>query len=45
MLGCRPDLDQFGRQYSDGAVIGGKVLSSWAHLAANGRRLVDQVKP
>ena len=37
------DLDQFGREYSDGAVIGGKGLVKLGHMAANGRCLVDQV--
>ena len=37
------DLDQFGCEYSDGAVIGRKGLVKLGHMAANGRRLVDQV--
>jgi hypothetical protein len=37
------DLDQFGREYSDGAVIGRKGLVKLGHMATNGRRLVDQV--
>jgi hypothetical protein len=37
------DLDQFGREDSDGAVIGRKGLVELGHMAANGRRLVDQV--
>ena len=37
------DLDQFGRQYSNGAVIGREGLVKLGHMAANGRRLVDQV--
>ncbi len=37
------DLDQFGREYSDGAVIGRKGLVKLGHMAANGRCLVDQV--
>jgi hypothetical protein len=37
------DLDQFGREYSDGAVIGRKGLVKLGHMAANGRRFVDQV--
>jgi hypothetical protein len=37
------DLDQFGREYSDRAVIGRKGLVKLGHMAANGRRLVDQV--
>ncbi len=31
------DLDQFGREYSHGAVIGGIGLVKLGHLAANGR--------
>jgi hypothetical protein len=37
------DLDQFGSEYSDGAVIGGKGLVKLGHMAANGRRLVNQI--
>jgi hypothetical protein len=37
------DLDQFGREDSDGAVIGRKGLIQLGHVAADGRRLVDQV--
>jgi hypothetical protein len=37
------DLDQFGRKYSYGAVIGGKGLVKLGHMAANGRCLVHQV--
>ena len=42
-VGMPADLDQFGREYSDGAVIGRKGLVKLGHMAANGRRLVDQV--
>jgi len=42
-VGMPADLDQFGRKYSDGAVIGWKGLVKLSHMAANGRRLVDQV--
>jgi hypothetical protein len=42
-IGMPADLDQFGREYSDGAVIGRKGLVKLGHMAANGRRLVDQV--
>ena len=42
-IGMPSDLDQFGREYSDGAVIGGKGLVKRGHMAANGRCLVDQV--
>jgi len=37
------DLDQFGCEYSDGAVIGRKSLVQLGHMAANGWCLVDQV--
>jgi hypothetical protein len=37
------DLDQFGRKYSYGAVIGGKGLVKLGHMAANGRCLVHQI--
>ncbi len=37
------DLDQFGREYSDGAVIGGKGFIELGHMATNSRRFVDQV--
>jgi hypothetical protein len=42
-IGMPADLDQFGREYSDGAVIGRKGLVKLGHMAANGRCLVDQV--
>jgi hypothetical protein len=42
-VGMPADLDQFGREYSDGAVIGGKCLVELGHMAADGRRLVNQV--
>ena len=42
-IGMPADLDQFGRKYSDGAVIGREGLVKLSHMAANGRRLVDQV--
>ena len=31
------DLDQFGRQYSHGAVVGGESLVKLGHMTANGR--------
>ena len=31
------DLDQFGCEYSDGAVVGGKGLVELGHMAADGR--------
>jgi hypothetical protein len=42
-IGVPADLDQFGCEYSYGAVIGGKGLVKLGHMAANGRRLVDQI--
>ncbi len=42
-IGMPADLDQFGRKYSNGAVIGGKGLVKLGHMAANGRCLVHQV--
>jgi hypothetical protein len=42
-VGMPADLDQFGREYSNGAVVGGKGLVKLGHMAANGRCLVDQV--
>jgi hypothetical protein len=42
-IGMPADLDQFGRKYSYGAVIGGKGLVKLGHMAANGRCLVHQV--
>ena len=42
-VGIPADLDQFGREYSHGAVIGRKGLVKLGHMAANGRRLVHQV--
>jgi len=42
-VGMPADLDQFGRKYSDGAVIGGKGLVKLGHMAANGRCLVHQI--
>ena len=36
-IGMPADLDQFGREYSHGAVIGGKGLVELGHMAANGR--------
>jgi hypothetical protein len=37
------DLDQFGRDDSHGAVVGGKGLVQLGHDAANGRRLLEEV--
>src|SRR4030065_833310 len=42
-IGIPADLDQFGREYSDGAVIGRKGLVKLGHMAANGRCRVGQV--
>ena len=36
-VGMPADLDQFGREYSHGTVIGGIGLVKLGHLAANGR--------
>ena len=36
-IGMPADLDQFGREYSHGAVIGGVGLVKLSHMAANGR--------
>ena len=35
------DLDQFGCEYSDGAVVGRKGLVELGHVAADGRSLID----
>ena len=35
-VGMPADLDQFGREYSHGAVIGGKGLIKLGHFAPNG---------
>jgi hypothetical protein len=37
------DLDQFGRKYSHGAVIGGEGLVKLGHMAADARRFFNQV--
>ena len=37
------DLDQFRREYSHGAVIGGIGLVKLGHMAANGRSLLNQI--
>jgi hypothetical protein len=42
-VGMPADLDQLGRQYSHGAVIGGKGLVQLRHMAANARGLFNQV--
>jgi hypothetical protein len=42
-IGIPADLDQFGREYSYRAVIGGKGLVELGHVAANGRCLVHQI--
>jgi hypothetical protein len=42
-VGMPADLDQFGCQYSDGAVVSRKGLVKLGHMAANRRCLVDQV--
>jgi len=42
-VGMPADLDQFGREYSDGTVIGWKGLVQLGHMTANGGRFVNQV--
>jgi hypothetical protein len=42
-IGMPADLDQFRREYSDGAFIGRKGLIQLGHMAADGRRSVNQV--
>ena len=42
-IGMPADLDQFGGEYSHGAVVGGESLIKLGHLAANRRRFVNQV--
>jgi hypothetical protein len=42
-IGMPADLDQFGRKYSHGAVIGGKSLVKLGHMAPDARRFVNQV--
>jgi hypothetical protein len=44
-IGMPADLDQFGREYSHGAVIGGIGLVKLGHMAANGRRFLNEVNP
>jgi hypothetical protein len=44
-VGMPADLDQLGRKYSGGAVVGGKGLVKLGHMATNGRRLVHQINP
>jgi len=39
------DLDQFGREDSHRAVIGGIGLIKLSHLAANGGRFLNQINP
>jgi hypothetical protein len=42
-VGMPADLDQFRREYSDGALIGGKGLVQLCHPAANGGAFINQV--
>jgi hypothetical protein len=42
-IGMPADLDQFGCEYSYGAVVGGKGLVQLGHMAADARRLFNQV--
>ena len=44
-IGLPVDLDQFGREYSHGAVVGGEGLIKLGHLAAERRRFINQVNP
>ena len=44
-IGMPADLDQFGCEYSHGAVIGGKGLVQLGHMAANARRLFQPGRP
>jgi hypothetical protein len=44
-IGMPADLDQFGREYSHGAVIGRKGLVKLGHVPPNARRLLNQVHP
>ena len=37
------DLDQFGRENSHGAVIGGKGLVELGHMPANARPFLNQI--
>ena len=37
------DLDQFGCEYSHGAVIGGEGLVELGHMAPDARRFLDQI--
>ncbi len=42
-IGLPVDLDQFGVEYSHGAVIGGKGLVKLGHMAPNARPFFNQV--
>ena len=42
-VGMPADLDQFGREYSHRAVIGGKGLVKLGHMAANAGSLLNQI--
>ena len=42
-IGMPADLDQFGREYSHAAVVGGKGLVKLGHMTPDARRLFDQV--
>jgi len=42
-VGMPADLDQFGREYSDGALIGRKGLVQLRHLPANGGAFINEV--
>jgi hypothetical protein len=42
-VGMPADLDQFGCEYSHGAVIGGEGLVKLGHMAPDARRFLNQV--
>jgi hypothetical protein len=42
-VGMPADLDQFGCEYSHGAVVGGEGLVKLGHMAPDARRFFDQV--
>ena len=44
-IGMPADLDQFRRENSHGAVIGGKGLVQLGHVPADGRGLLHQIHP
>ena len=42
-VGMPADLDQFGREYSHGTVIGGKGFVKLGHMSADGGRFLDKI--